>query len=78
MSTESRLRLIRSDLKISRERLAYLAGGNVCVTTIRNLERGHNRVTVGKARIILTTINSLLVEAHKPEVTIDDLDIHLY
>lgn len=78
MTTDSRLRAIREGLKISREKLAYRTGGNVCVTTIRNLECGRNRVTVNKASQILAAINALLVEAQKPVVTLDDLQINLY
>lgn len=78
MITESRLRAIRDGLGISREKLAYRTGGNVCVTTIRNLERGRNRVTVSKAQQILSAINTLLIEAQKPVVTLDDLEIRLY
>lgn len=78
MSTESRLRSIRTDLKISRERLAYLAGGNLCIGTIRNAELNRCRITVNKAQQILAAINALLVEAQKPMLSMDDLEMRLY
>lgn len=78
MSTESRLRSIRSDLGISREKLAYLTGCGVCMTTIRNVETGRNRVTFGKAQLILTAVNRLLADAQRPTITMDDLQLELY
>lgn len=78
MTTESSLRMIREDeLGVSREKLAIRAGGDVCVSTIRNAELAR-RLTIGKAQRILDAINALLVEAQKPTIGLDDLKINLY
>lgn len=78
MTTESRLRVIRDELKISRERLAFLAGGNLCASTVRNAEIGSHRLTFRKAKCILQAVNIMLIERQKPTITLDDLGIDLY
>lgn len=78
MSNESRLRVVRNELKVSREKLAFLAGGEVCTSTVRNAEIGKHRLTVSKAQSILLAINGLLAKAQKPTMSMDDLEIRLY
>lgn len=71
------LREIRSELRISREKLARRTV-NLSSGTILNAEFGRHRITLDKANQILDAINELLAEAKKPAVSMDDLQIRLY
>lgn len=71
------LRAIRMELGVSRERLARRAQ-NLSTGTIRNVEYGRCRITIGKAHDLLSAINCLLAEAQQPLITLDDLNIKLY
>lgn len=71
------LREIRSELRISREKLARRTD-SLSSGTILNAEFGRHRITLDKADQILKAVNELLAEAKKPAVSMDDLGLNLY
>ena len=50
---------------------------SVSLSTLKNAESG-KRVTHGNAQQILEALNSLLRDAGRPEVTMDDLGLTIY
>ncbi len=70
------LKRIRLELGVSQEGLARRTR-SVSTGTVKNAENG-KRVTYDTATQILEAINSLLTEAGKPAVTLDDIGLTLY
>jgi transcriptional regulator with XRE-family HTH domain len=70
------LKEIRLSLGASQEGVARRTR-SVSMGTVRNAESG-KRVTYDTATQILEAINSMLEEAGRPKVTLDDLGLTLY
>jgi predicted transcriptional regulator len=73
----SKLRQIRNALGVSRDDVLRRTR-TITLSTIRNAEVGNNRIQRDKAKEILSAMNSLLEEAGKPLVTLDELGLTLY
>lgn len=75
VSVESRFRMLRERvLRVSREDL--LRHTNLSLGTLRNVEFG-GAVRLHTALQLLDAVNTLLVNAGKPEVSLDDLGLTL-
>jgi transcriptional regulator with XRE-family HTH domain len=72
----TKLRQIRDSLGVTQEAVSRRTRGIGLRTYIR-AESG-NRVTYDTANQILEAINSLLAEANRPPVSLDDLGLTLY
>jgi DNA-binding transcriptional regulator YiaG len=73
---ETRLKQIRLGLGASQEGVARRTR-SVSTGTVKNAENGR-RVTFDTATQILEAINSMLEEAGKSKITLDDLGLTLY
>jgi DNA-binding transcriptional regulator YiaG len=70
------LKQIRQELGISQEGVARRTR-SVSTGTVKNAESG-KRVTFDTATQILQAVNSLLAEAGRESITLDDLGLTLY
>lgn len=73
---DTRLKQIRQSLNATQEQVLRRTR-SVSLSTLKNAESG-KRITHGNAQQILEAINSLLVEAGRDPVTMDDLGLTLY
>lgn len=73
---ETKLKRIRLELGASQEGVARRTR-SVSTGTVKNAENG-KRVTYETATQILEAINTMLEEARRPQVTLDDLGLTLY
>jgi len=76
MAAANQLKPIRESLGLSQEGVARRTRG-LSSRTIKNAEEG-NRVTYDTATQILEAINSILSEAGRPTITLDELGLTLY
>lgn len=71
---ESALCNLREALDITREDIVRRSG--ISVSTVKNAEKGQ-ALRRRSALQILKAVNSFLQEKHKPELTLEDLDLRI-
>lgn len=74
--TETALKQLRLDLKVSQEYLARRTR-SISTGTVKNAENGR-RVTQDTASQILEAINALRAEGNLPSVSLEDLGLNFY